>query len=224
MGHSWQNASCTEPKTCTRCGQTEGNPLGHSFLWNAVEQASCSKAGIEEGVCPVCGEMEHREIEKLPHTPDGDWVVTKEAVGGAEGTQVRYCAVCGEIAEEETYHLSPEEQEAYFKQGCKTYTYDEIARHPDDYKFQSAKFTGKVIQIIEDGDDIVMRLNITKGRYSWSDTIYVQYLRTDSSEGRILEDDIITVYGLMMGTVTYRSSLRVPVTIPAILCTYVDRQ
>lgn len=223
LGHSWQDASCTEPRACTRCGQTEGEPLGHSFSWNTVEQASCSKEGREEGRCSGCGETKYREIEKLPHIPGGDWVITKEAVGGAAGTRVRYCSVCGEVAEEETYHLSPEEQEAYFKQGCKTYTYDEIARNPDNYMLQAAKFRGKVIQVIEDGDDVTMRLNITKGRYSWSDTIYVQYSRTDSSESRILEDDIITVYGLMMGTVTYQSALRGPITIPAMLCAYIDR-
>lgn len=222
LGHSWQEASCTEPRTCTRCGQTEGEPLGHSFSWNTVEQASCSKAGREEGVCSACGETEYREIEKLPHTPGGDWVVTKEAVGSASGTRVRYCAVCGEIVEEETYELSPEEQEAYFKQQCKTYTYDQIARNPDDYKFQNAKFQGKVIQVIESGNNITMRLNVTRGRYSWSDTIYVQYSRKDSSESRILEDDIITAYGMMMGTYTYTSTMGASITIPYMMCVFVD--
>lgn len=223
LGHTWQEAACTEPKTCTLCGKTEGEPLGHSFSWNTVEQASCSKAGVEEGICSVCGKTEHREIEKIPHTPDGDWVITKEAVGAAKGIRVRYCSVCGEVAEEETYQLSPEEQAAAFKETCKTYTYDEIARNPDNYKLQAAKFRGKVIQVIEDGNDVTMRLNITKGRYTWSDTIYVEYSRKDSSESRILEDDIITVYGLMMGTVTYKTVLGASVTIPAMLCSYIDR-
>lgn len=223
LGHNWQEASCTESKACTRCGEREGVPLGHSFSWNTVEQASCSKAGVQEGVCSVCGETERKELEKLPHTPDGDWVVTKEAVGSASGTRVRYCAVCGEIVEEETYELSPEEQEAYFKQQCKTYTYDQIARNPDDYKFQNAKFQGKVIQVIESGNNITMRLNVTRGRYSWSDTIYVQYSRKDSSESRILEDDIITVYGILTGTVTYQSVFGAPITIPAMRCSYIDR-
>ena len=29
--HSWVDATCTEPKTCTKCGETEGEPLEH--LW-----------------------------------------------------------------------------------------------------------------------------------------------------------------------------------------------
>lgn len=222
LGHQWQAATCTEPKTCSRCGETEGNATGHSFSWTTLKPATCSEPGVEEGTCSVCGETERKELAKLPHTPSGEWVVTKEAVGAAEGTRVRYCAVCGEIAEEETYKLSPEEQAAYFKTTCKTFTYDEIARHPDEHMFEAAKFTGEVIQVMEDGDDISMRLNITKGRYTWTDTIYVQYSRSNSSESRILEDDIITVYGVMLGTVTYQSVLGASVTIPAMLCSYIE--
>lgn len=224
LGHSWQEASCTEPRTCTRCGQTEGEPLGHSFSWNTVEQASCSKAGREEGVCSACGETEYREIEKLPHTPGGDWVVTKEAVGYSEGIQVRYCTVCGEVAEEEAYQLSPEELAAYFEADTTytAFTYDEVARYPDDHMFEKAKFKGKVIQIMEDEDTMIIRLAVTKERYGWSDPILVRYARTDSSEGRILEDDIITAYGMMMGTYTYTSTMGASITIPYMMCVFVD--
>ena len=27
--HEWKEATCTEPKTCTKCGETEGEALGH---------------------------------------------------------------------------------------------------------------------------------------------------------------------------------------------------
>ena len=30
--HDWSEASCTEPKTCTLCGETEGDPLGHDWI------------------------------------------------------------------------------------------------------------------------------------------------------------------------------------------------
>ena len=46
QGHSWQAATCTAPQTCTRCGETNGTALGHS--WNA---ASCT----EPQVCTRCG-------------------------------------------------------------------------------------------------------------------------------------------------------------------------
>lgn len=28
--HEWAEATCTEPKTCTKCGETEGDPLEHT--------------------------------------------------------------------------------------------------------------------------------------------------------------------------------------------------
>ena len=38
--HSWSDATCTAPKTCSKCGATEGNAAGHSY---------------SNGACSVCG-------------------------------------------------------------------------------------------------------------------------------------------------------------------------
>lgn len=38
LGHSFQEATCTTPPTCTRCGTTQGPPLGHRFT-----DGSCSR-------------------------------------------------------------------------------------------------------------------------------------------------------------------------------------
>ena len=46
--HEWQDATCTAPRTCSICGATEGEALGHDF----------SKAGLfKRGVCSRCGEV-----------------------------------------------------------------------------------------------------------------------------------------------------------------------
>ena len=31
LSHGWQEATCTEPKTCSKCGETEGEALGHTW-------------------------------------------------------------------------------------------------------------------------------------------------------------------------------------------------
>lgn len=36
--HKWVEATCTEPKTCTECGETEGDPLGHDW-----KEATCTE-------------------------------------------------------------------------------------------------------------------------------------------------------------------------------------
>ena len=48
--HTWVEATCTEPKTCSECGETEGEALGHQFseatYWEAP---TCSVCGAVEG-------------------------------------------------------------------------------------------------------------------------------------------------------------------------------
>ena len=47
--HQWNTASCTEPKLCTLCNTTEGEPTGHSWV-----DASCTTPKI----CTLCEEVE----------------------------------------------------------------------------------------------------------------------------------------------------------------------
>lgn len=54
LGHDWKEATCTEPKTCSRCGQTEGEALGHKL----------SEANYQDApVCSVCGETVGEPLE-----------------------------------------------------------------------------------------------------------------------------------------------------------------
>ncbi len=44
IGHKWTNATCTVPKTCSTCGTTDGNSLGHNYV-----DGKCSRCGESEG-------------------------------------------------------------------------------------------------------------------------------------------------------------------------------
>ena len=66
LGHNWQDATCTVPKNCTTCGQTEGVALGHSWQdATCTTPKTCSACFITEGdalghcfkdfLCTVCG-------------------------------------------------------------------------------------------------------------------------------------------------------------------------
>lgn len=67
-GHTWEDATCTEPKMCSVCGETEGKALGH--MWDNPPCSglkTCSVCGqtaismdenhdyTELGVCKLCG-------------------------------------------------------------------------------------------------------------------------------------------------------------------------
>ena len=70
--HKWKDATCTEPKICEKCGETEGEPLGHDF-----DEATCETAKT----CKRCGDKEGEPLEHV-------W---------AEATAVspRQCVLCG---------------------------------------------------------------------------------------------------------------------------------
>lgn len=46
LSHDWQEATCTRPRTCIKCGETEGEALGHEW-----QEATCTTAKT----CKVCG-------------------------------------------------------------------------------------------------------------------------------------------------------------------------
>ena len=64
--HDFSAATCTDPKICATCGQTEGQPAGH--IWKAatcLAPATCTTCGktkgsatdhaYEDGSCAFCG-------------------------------------------------------------------------------------------------------------------------------------------------------------------------
>lgn len=106
-----------------------------------------------------------------------------------------------------------------YKNKCKTIPYKKLARTPDKYEGKKVKFTGKIIQVLEDGDDAYYRIDVTKGKYGiWDDTVYVEY--SGNSDKRFLEDDIVTFYGKSEGLHTYETIFGASVTIPSVSAKY----
>lgn len=123
----------------------------------------------------------------------------------------------------ETTTKNPEISKEEFISQCQSITYNDIARNPDNYKGTKAVFTGEVVQVTEGWfNSVIMRVNVTKGSYEiWDDTVYVTYTYADG-ESKILEDDIITMYGTLKGSETYTTVLGASVTIPKFEAKYIN--
>lgn len=114
--------------------------------------------------------------------------------------------------------MSPET----FKAQCQDIPYEDLARTPDSYIGQYVKFTGEIIQVIDDGTSATYRINVTQGNYGiWDDTVLVTY-DYQNGQSRFLEDDIVTFYGTSMGLYTYKSTMGGNITIPSVVAGYID--
>ena len=73
LGHTWTDADCENPKTCSRCGLTEGAASGHNWT-----EATCTTPKI----CSRCSASEGQPLEH-------SWV------GEATLYTAPVCSVCG---------------------------------------------------------------------------------------------------------------------------------
>lgn len=56
--HQWQDATCTAPKTCSKCGETEGEVLGHMPRQLIVSAVDTENLTMTQDIsCDVCGEV-----------------------------------------------------------------------------------------------------------------------------------------------------------------------
>ena len=79
--------------------------------------------------------------------------------------------------------------------------------------FKKVAFSGKIIQVIEGDDSSQYRLAVD-GNY---DTVMLIEISNEKLSTRILEDDLVSVYGLSMGTISYNSTMGGKITIPGVI-------
>ena len=92
-------------------------------------------------------------------------------------------------------------------------SYDDLSRNTENYIGEYIFYRGKIVQVMErSGLKAYLRVNVTEDEYgSWDDTIFVNY------EGpRVLEEDIINLWGKVLGRYTYKAVLGNQITIPEI--------
>ena len=105
FSHDWAEASCTAPKTCSKCAKTEGEPLGHRW-----EEATCAKPRT----CAACGETNGAV---LPHQFGNEEIQNTDYLK-ASVSFVKTCMNCGtqeerieslkKLSDQKTFLLTPE--------------------------------------------------------------------------------------------------------------------
>lgn len=143
----------------------------------------------------------------------------KEARPYLELSEAERAAEMERLQKEEDERKAKEEAERQ-EEEAKGYetgiTFDDISRSPDKYKGKKVKFTGRVLQLVFEGTNISELRMSTNGNYD--DVILISY-DPSKLDGRILEDDNITVCGTFSKMYTYTTVLGSSQTVPLV---YVD--
>lgn len=117
---------------------------------------------------------------------------------------------------------APTISEKDFKESCTEISYDDLARNPDAAKGNHYKFTGEVIQVQESGKTVSLRIDVTPVYWNddktgepmyYEDTIFAK-ARLSEDGTRILDGDMVTIYGTCTGLHKYTSVLGSQVSIP----------
>lgn len=170
LSHDWQEATCTEPKTCSKCGETEGEALGHTW-----KEATCT----EPKTCSVCQETEG---EALGHT-----------LSEATYWEAAVCSVCGETVGDV---LTPAFEElgvkGQFMEVGETYDYNTICHRRQDYEDEFIdEFKG---QYGIAGDYTNLTDFFIEGVYE-----DVDFLEVDGKEVEVTEENLIRLFSEQFG-------------------------
>ncbi len=104
-----------------------------------------------------------------------------------------------------------------FKASCIIVSYDELLRYPEKYEGERINIKGYVVQTTNHG---FLHINMTEDGSGFSDDRTVVYLPEDGP--RIIEEDILNVWGFEGGVETYRTVLGSENTIPVINAEYIE--
>jgi hypothetical protein len=106
------------------------------------------------------------------------------------------------------------------KSQSQSISYANLMRYSDNYTNSVVYFEGRVVQVSQiDGDNYHLRIDTKSDKYLgyFDDTIYVDY-----TGERLLEDDIIDVWGKFVGLKTYTAVLGNEITLPEINALHVE--
>lgn len=91
-------------------------------------------------------------------------------------------------------------------------TYDNLARNPEDNEGKKVTLSGEIVQVVEGDDYTQYRLAVGQDY----DNMVLIEISSEQLTSRVLENDLVTIYGESRGVTDYESTLGGQITIPAV--------
>lgn len=118
--HSFRDATCQTPKTCSKCGETEGSTIDHAYSQaTCLTPQTCTVCGathgstsdhtwygatcLQEGICTVCGIIgekgKHNYVATDPTSSSGNFACSVCGIARRQASTDNYVFDLNEIAE-----------------------------------------------------------------------------------------------------------------------------
>ncbi len=94
LGHKYAKATCTSGPKCSRCGNIDGDPLGHSWSVISNTNAGCNVGGKTVRKCTRCSQTKTTTSAKLEHSW-GSWTTIVYPTSTMPGQRRHTCTRCG---------------------------------------------------------------------------------------------------------------------------------
>lgn len=186
--------------------QLKKDVLTAERLWPTFEQESIKKES--EKVAKSTSESA-AEVEKAA-SKSASYAAKKAAEESEiKATSESIARANSESKAKEAAEKAAEKNPDSYKSGI---TYDQVARNPDDYLGKKINFTGRVLQVMESGSKVQLRLGVD-GNYD--NVILVEANTSALNGGRVLEDDLVTAAGYSAGIMSYKSTIGGKISIPS---------
>lgn len=165
----------------------------HEYELAESEDATCEKGGYEKYHCDLCGRDKTNKLKKLGHDMV-DGVCGRCGYAEAEKSKI-----------EEIQTEKPVETEEDYKAECKKIDWKDLCRYPDDYKGQKICVEVKIQQIMSSKRWRAQSDNDGTGWYM--DDEYYLVDKRSSDAVKILEGDVVVIYGEFTGIETITRAL-----------------
>lgn len=106
-----------------------------------------------------------------------------------------------------------------FKESCEQIEFKVLDKNPDAHLGERLRFTGEIVQIMENDGVTVMRVNVTKTRYGYDDTIWVEY----PGSVDVYEEDVVWIWGVCFGKFSYTSTIGAEISLPGLFAKFVEK-
>lgn len=110
--------------------------------------------------------------------------------------------------------------EAEKKANAKIIEYAQMIKNPDRHAGEYVKYRGEIVQIQEGDDMTVIRLAVTQESYGWNPNEVI-WVEVDGYTD-FVDEDVVTVYGTVVGKHSYTSQAGWEITVPAMLADTVE--